>query len=126
MSVFKGVQTQKCKGMEQRKLVRCCVRQTPLQCSTAGTQQDDFFVVSKVKPPDNPEWAEGSILTDCSTQCMNNCSCLAYAYHVGAGCMYWTRDLVDIQQLVTDGVDLYIRLPQSELGKWILSYFGEI
>lgn len=93
-----------------------CVRRTSLKCGTAGNQREGFLVVKRVKPPDLAEWLAGLSQTDCRTQCLENCSCLAYAYDVGAGCMYWSRDLIDIQELPSDGVDLYIRLPESELG----------
>lgn len=93
-----------------------CVRETPLQCGTGEKQQDGFLVLSRVKIPDLTEWLAGLSKSDCKTQCLENCSCLAYAYDVGAGCMYWSRDLIDIQELPSDGVDLYIRLPVSELG----------
>nr|KYP39912.1 Putative serine/threonine-protein kinase receptor [Cajanus cajan] len=50
----------------------------------------------------------------CGTQCLQNCSCLAYAYDAGIGCLYWSEDLIDLQKFSTAGVDLYIRLAHSE------------
>ncbi|XP_052485399.1 G-type lectin S-receptor-like serine/threonine-protein kinase SD1-13 isoform X5 [Gossypium raimondii] len=48
---------------------------------------------------------------------MKNCSCVAYAYDAGIGCMLWSGDLIDVQKFSNRGVDLYIRLPSSELDK---------
>ncbi|PPD66887.1 hypothetical protein GOBAR_DD36233 [Gossypium barbadense] len=48
---------------------------------------------------------------------MKNCSCVAYAYDAGIGCMLWSRDLIDVQKFSNRGVNLYIRLPSSELDK---------
>ncbi|PKI73767.1 hypothetical protein CRG98_005838, partial [Punica granatum] len=55
--------------------------------------------------------------SDCESHCLSNCSCTAYAYDEGIGCMGWYRNLVDIQKFPNGGVDLYIRVANSELGK---------
>ncbi|XP_028791874.1 G-type lectin S-receptor-like serine/threonine-protein kinase At1g11330 [Neltuma alba] len=52
---------------------------------------------------------------DCKTPCLKNCSCKAYAYGTGIGCMVWNVDLVDIISNSPGGVDLYLRLASSEL-----------
>ncbi|KAL0732650.1 hypothetical protein Bca4012_008859 [Brassica carinata] len=51
----------------------------------------------------------------CPKVCLDNCSCTAYAYDQGIGCMLWSGDLVDMQSFVGSGIDLYIRLAHSEL-----------
>ena len=56
----------------------------------------------------------------CRQQCLENCSCIAYAYDGGTGCMSWTRSLIDIQKFSSGGVDLYIRVAYSELGELVL------
>ncbi|MFQ6641464.1 hypothetical protein Gotur_016383, partial [Gossypium turneri] len=33
--------------------------------------------------------------------------------------MLWSRDLIDVQKFSNRGIDLYIRLPSSELGKLV-------
>nr|XP_023928161.1 G-type lectin S-receptor-like serine/threonine-protein kinase At1g11330 [Quercus suber] len=97
-----------------------CVRRTPLQCdrvnSTGGGagKMDGFLKLKMMKVPD---------LTDsspahedyCRQQCLQNCSCIAYAYDIGTGCMSWTRSLIDTQKFSSGGVDLYIRVAYSEL-----------
>ncbi|PPS06027.1 hypothetical protein GOBAR_AA14617 [Gossypium barbadense] len=102
-----------------------CIRTTLLQCerdnnngSGAGQGDDGFLEMKMMKVPAFP--ARSSIINgDCQDQCMNmkNCSCVAYAYDSGIGCMVWSGDLIDVQKFSTGGVDLYIRLPSSELDK---------
>ncbi|XP_047155548.1 G-type lectin S-receptor-like serine/threonine-protein kinase At1g11330 [Vigna umbellata] len=96
-----------------------CVRKVPLQCQrlnnggSEAAQEDRFLKLETMKVPDFAERLdveEGQ----CGTQCLKNCSCLAYAYDAGIGCMYWTRDLIDLQKFQTAGIDLYIRLANSE------------
>ncbi|KAI4296582.1 hypothetical protein L6164_036532 [Bauhinia variegata] len=97
-----------------------CVRKTLLQCervkngSEAG-EKDGFLKLETMKVPD---FAERTGAEDhCDTQCLENCSCIAYAYDPYIGCMYWSRGLIDLQKFSSGGVDLYIRLAHSELGK---------
>ncbi|TYI95949.1 hypothetical protein E1A91_D01G034900v1 [Gossypium mustelinum] len=103
-----------------------CFRTTPLQCQRdnnngsggAGQSDDGFLKLKTMKAPAFPD--RSSIINgECKDQCMKNlnCSCVAYAYDAGIGCMFWSGDLIDVQKFPTRGVDLYIRLPSSELGK---------
>ncbi|KAL1289333.1 hypothetical protein AAHE18_20G049800 [Arachis hypogaea] len=92
-----------------------CVRKTPVQCETV---EDGFVKLQNTKVPDYAEWLS-SIDFDCRTACLGNCSCKAYAYDVGIGCMLWSGNLIDIQRFSMGGTDLYIRVPSSELGKCI-------
>ncbi|XP_052875526.1 G-type lectin S-receptor-like serine/threonine-protein kinase At1g11330 [Gossypium arboreum] len=107
-----------------------CFRTTLLQCqrdnnngSGGAGQGDDGFLKMMVKRvPAYP--VPSSIINGyCKDQCLKNCSCVAYAYDAGIGCMFWSGDLIDVQKFSTSGVDLYdlyIRLPSSELGKLVL------
>ncbi|KAB2095408.1 hypothetical protein ES319_A01G034700v1 [Gossypium barbadense] len=99
-----------------------CFRTTPLQCqrdknngSEAGQGDvDGFLKLNMMKVPAFPDLS--SINNgECKDQCLKNCSCVAYAYDAGIGCMFWSGDLIDMQKFSTRGVDLYIRLPSSEL-----------
>ncbi|TYH86369.1 hypothetical protein ES332_D01G037400v1 [Gossypium tomentosum] len=101
-----------------------CFRTTPLQCqrdnnngSGGAGQSDDWFLKLKtMKAPAFPD--RSSIINgEYKDQCMKNCSCVAYAYDAGIGCMFWSGDLIDVQKFPTRGVDLYICLPSSELGR---------
>ncbi|XP_074267260.1 G-type lectin S-receptor-like serine/threonine-protein kinase At1g11300 [Silene latifolia] len=93
-----------------------CVRRTPLQCGK-GSTQDGFLLMDTVKLPDLEEWLSVLNQNDCRNQCLENCSCTAYAYDVGAGCMYWSKHLIDIQEFSSGGINLYLRLASSELRK---------
>ncbi|KAM5569329.1 G-type lectin S-receptor-like serine/threonine-protein kinase [Rosa sericea] len=109
-----------------------CVRQTKLFCerqrnksvSSRGKQVDDdgFWKMLKLKIPDSHEFITAfnaeETSNDCKLRCLNNCSCLAYAFVNNIGCLVWSKDLIDIQQFSASvGVDLYIRLARSELGE---------
>ncbi|KAK8368354.1 hypothetical protein V6Z12_A01G034800 [Gossypium hirsutum] len=100
-----------------------CFRNTPLQCqrdnnngSGAGQGDDEFLEMQMMKVPTFP-YRSLIVNGDCKDECMKNCSCVAYAYDDGIGCMLWSGDLVDVKKLSSLGVDLYIRLPSSELDK---------
>eukprot|EP00261_Vitis_vinifera_P032697 XP_019073940.1 PREDICTED: G-type lectin S-receptor-like serine/threonine-protein kinase B120 isoform X1 [Vitis vinifera] len=98
-----------------------CVRRTQLQCdrstSANGTGEGDgFLTVEGVKLPD---FADRVNLEnkECEKQCLQNCSCMAYAHVTGIGCMMWGGDLVDIQHFAEGGrTTLHLRLAGSELG----------
>ncbi|KAH9608917.1 hypothetical protein KSS87_002772, partial [Heliosperma pusillum] len=92
-----------------------CVRRNAMQCGIQGSKEDGFLKLNTVKIPDLAEWSVGLNQVDCRSQCLRNCSCVAYAYDAGAGCMYWSKDLIDVQQFSSSGVDLNLRLPASEL-----------
>ncbi|KAK2360570.1 G-type lectin S-receptor serine/threonine-protein kinase [Trifolium repens] len=66
-----------------------------------------------------PDFAEGlAVTTDiCRSLCLENCSCLAYSYDDDIGCMSWTGNLLDIQQLESEGLDLYVRVAYAELDR---------
>ncbi|KAJ1379170.1 Tyrosine-protein kinase, catalytic domain [Sesbania bispinosa] len=96
-----------------------CVRKEALQCervkngSEAG-EGDGFLKLQMTKVPD---FAQQSYLSvdACRTECLKNCSCTAYAYDGGIGCLSWSGKLIDIVRFSSGGVDLYIRQPYSEL-----------
>ncbi|XP_075503006.1 G-type lectin S-receptor-like serine/threonine-protein kinase At1g11300 isoform X1 [Primulina tabacum] len=96
-----------------------CSRRVLLECgknSAVGEMggKDGFLRLETVKVPDHLRWIP-TLDPDCRMRCLNNCSCLAYAYHAGIGCMLWTESLIDVQKFPTGGADLYIRLADSEL-----------
>ncbi|RHN39087.1 putative protein kinase RLK-Pelle-DLSV family [Medicago truncatula] len=73
-------------------------------------KQDAFLVHHNMKPPDFNERSAGN-QDKCGTDCLANCTCLAYAYDPSIGCMYWSSELIDLQKFPTGGVDLFIRVP---------------
>ena len=99
-----------------------CSRRTPLQCERVNTtggeasKMDGFLKLKMMKVPDLAD-SSPALEDNCRQQCLKNCSCIAYAYDIGTGCMSWTRNLIDIQKFSNGGVDLYIRVAYSELGE---------
>ncbi|XP_029125583.1 G-type lectin S-receptor-like serine/threonine-protein kinase At1g11300 [Cajanus cajan] len=95
-----------------------CVRNVPLNCDKlkngSDVEQDGFRVYHNMKVPDFAERSNAG-QDKCGADCLANCSCLAYAYDSYIGCMYWSRDLIDLQKFPSGGVDLFIRLPSQLL-----------
>ncbi|KAI3874117.1 hypothetical protein MKX03_029793, partial [Papaver bracteatum] len=107
-----------------------CVRRTELQCHTNNNassntgegrkELDGFLKLDKMKVPDHVEWWEFQSIEECEQKCLDNCSCLAYSYENNIGCMWWARDMVDIQKFGNfskAGVQLHIKVAYSELPK---------
>ncbi|KAK9697030.1 hypothetical protein RND81_08G010400 [Saponaria officinalis] len=92
-----------------------CVRKNELHCDGTDGKQDVFLGLKRVKVPDYSNWISSNDEYGCRNICFGNCSCLAYAYYSGIGCMIWNGSLIDMQQFSADGADLFIRLAHSEL-----------
>ncbi|KAK9665497.1 hypothetical protein RND81_14G115500 [Saponaria officinalis] len=92
-----------------------CVRRTKLQCGIKGGNQDGFLKLEMIKVPDNIQTISVFSEDGCRSKCLNNCSCLAYSYHLNIGCMVWSKDLIDTQQISGGGVEFFLRLAVSEL-----------
>ena len=109
-----------------------CVRRTPLQCERVktggeGGKLDEFLKLNRMKVPDFEVWVyDAYVLEECKQQCLHSCSCIAYAYDAGTGCMSWNRSLIDTQEFSSAGVDLYIRLAYSELGELAFNFKSSI
>ncbi|KAH9610683.1 hypothetical protein KSS87_003692 [Heliosperma pusillum] len=93
-----------------------CTRTKQLLCGVNGARENVFFSLPQMKPPADTNWLQGLDQDACRSQCLSNCSCLAYAFDISAGCMTWSGNLMDTQQFSTSGVNLYLRLSHSELG----------
>ncbi|XP_027102214.1 G-type lectin S-receptor-like serine/threonine-protein kinase At1g61550 isoform X2 [Coffea arabica] len=100
-----------------------CLRRTELICTTnssnltsKASKPDGFWKLIQMKLPDHHLFLYNEDAQGCSQWCLSNCSCLAYAYPDGIGCMVWVTELVDIRQLSYGGEDLYLRVANSELG----------
>ncbi|XP_057764682.1 G-type lectin S-receptor-like serine/threonine-protein kinase At1g11300 [Salvia miltiorrhiza] len=87
-----------------------CGRRNQLQCGKG----DRFQRLQYMKVPDFAQPLPSRVQDECRTTCMANCSCLAYAYDLNIGCMFWSNILIDAQEFDRVGVDLYIRLSASE------------
>ncbi|KAF8411258.1 hypothetical protein HHK36_003805 [Tetracentron sinense] len=97
-----------------------CVRKTQLQCeknngSHGVGKQDGFLKLEMMKVPDSAHWLSAVDVVECEEQCLRNCSCVAFAYDIGIGCMSWSGNLIDIKKFSVGGVDLHIRVAYSEL-----------
>ncbi|RWR88153.1 receptor-like serine/threonine-protein kinase SD1-8 [Cinnamomum micranthum f. kanehirae] len=93
-----------------------CVRKAKLECTGDG-----FLKLTEMKLPDSLQAFVDSSksLEECEIECLNSCSCVAYAsadIAKGSGCIRWAGDLTDLKQFSYGGQDLYIRVPASELG----------
>ncbi|GLT83110.1 hypothetical protein SLE2022_014190 [Rubroshorea leprosula] len=99
-----------------------CERRTELQCkrnaSDAGgnSEQDGFKGLRCMKLPDFANRVTPGNSETCRGKCLANCSCNAYADVTTIGCLIWTGDLIDVQNLDKAGNLMFLRLPRSELG----------
>ncbi|KAK4421280.1 G-type lectin S-receptor-like serine/threonine-protein kinase [Sesamum alatum] len=99
-----------------------CVKKSLLQCdrddnATDKHREDGFTRLTFIKVPDFMQWSSG-LETECSSQCLANCSCLAYGYDPGIGCMFWSGSLIDVQKFAGDaGSDFYLRVSYLEMDK---------
>lgn len=93
-----------------------CVRRTQLECNSNGTTSDGFMERDDVKLPDFADSLVAGSRDECENGCLSNCSCNAYAYVSGIGCLIWSGDLVDVEQFEQGGETLFIRLADSDLG----------
>ncbi|KAM6575617.1 hypothetical protein CsatA_023944 [Cannabis sativa] len=100
-----------------------CVRESELNLchNNNGDQNDDVFgVIGEVCVPDFYEYMEngGNSIDSCHKLCLNNCSCIAYSFINGIGCLVWSdsNTLLDITQFEsnTTGDDLFFRLSGFE------------
>ncbi|KAL0300774.1 UNVERIFIED_CONTAM: G-type lectin S-receptor-like serine/threonine-protein kinase [Sesamum radiatum] len=88
----------------------CYIKDTPICSCLRG--------LTFIKVPDFMQWSSG-LETECSSQCLANCSCLAYGYDPGIGCMFWSGSLIDVQKFAGDaGSDFYVRVSYLEMGKF--------
>ncbi|GMY37155.1 G-type lectin S-receptor-like serine/threonine-protein kinase SD1-13 isoform X1 [Fagus crenata] len=98
-----------------------CVRGTPLQCDRVNNsgeegKGDGFLKLKMMKVPDFMERSFGA-KASCRKQCLENCDCVAYAHDAGIGCMFWSRNLIDLKKFTIRGSDIHIRLAYSEFNK---------
>lgn len=100
-----------------------CVRRTELLCrknasylSDDKEKNDGFAKLSMMKVPDHHSYMFNSDASGCRQQCLRNCSCIAYAFVDGIGCLVWDGELIDMLKFSAAGVDLFLRLAYSELG----------
>ncbi|XP_030491510.1 G-type lectin S-receptor-like serine/threonine-protein kinase B120 [Cannabis sativa] len=101
-----------------------CSRKTSLKCQnsingTEGDGKEDGFTAERwVKLPDFADLAQIVPPTSakCEDECLKNCSCIAYSFVDGIGCLVWKETLLDVQHFQRGGATLNIRLAHSDLG----------
>ncbi|XP_010473353.1 PREDICTED: G-type lectin S-receptor-like serine/threonine-protein kinase At1g61490 isoform X3 [Camelina sativa] len=115
---FKGFVPHSTEEWERGNWSGGCVRRTELYCQGRFTGKDVnvFHPVANIKLPDFYEYASSVDAEECYQSCLHNCSCLAFAYIHGIGCLLWNQDLMDAVKFSAGGEILSIRLARSELG----------
>ncbi|XP_008775329.3 G-type lectin S-receptor-like serine/threonine-protein kinase At2g19130 [Phoenix dactylifera] len=94
---------------------RGCARKTSLRCDG----NDGFVKLSDVQLPANPESLAANSTEECESTCLNNCSCVAYAYDTE--CLMWNGGFLGLKKLPVGSNNdemlgvLYLRLAASEL-----------
>ncbi|KAG7588020.1 Protein kinase domain [Arabidopsis suecica] len=114
---FKGFVPKSIEEWKRGNWTDGCVRRTELRCQGNSTANDAnvFYHVANIKPPDFYEYVKADA-EECYQSCLHNCSCLAFSYINGIGCLMWNKDLMDVVQFSAGGELLSIRLASSELG----------
>ncbi|WMV06626.1 hypothetical protein MTR67_000011 [Solanum verrucosum] len=123
-SCLRGFEPKNIDEWEKGNWTSGCVRRKSLQCDQEKNKtstKDGFLKMGYMKVPDFAEWLPPKLEDECRSQCLSNCSCLAYAFDTGIGCMSWSGYLIDIQQFQASGTTLHIRVAHSEL-----DHHGEI
>ncbi|CAH2047894.1 unnamed protein product [Thlaspi arvense] len=115
---FKGFVPKSIKEWKRGNWSDGCVRRTELHCQGNSTGKDVniFHPFANIKPPDFYEFARSVNAEECYQLCLHNCSCLAFAFINGIGCLVWNQELIDVVQFSAGGELLSIRLARSELG----------
>ena len=98
---------------------RVCMRNTHLSCSD-GVQKDGFLRMSNVFLPTNHQRLYGVNASDCESGCLNQCSCIGYAYdHQEDRCLRWEGPaLLKMRQFSEDNTytkEFYLKLAHADL-----------
>nr|XP_011461960.1 PREDICTED: putative G-type lectin S-receptor-like serine/threonine-protein kinase At1g61610 [Fragaria vesca subsp. vesca] len=102
-----------------------CVRENVLTCGSGI--KGNFSKLEMVNLPDYSVLLNNRSMSECESECRQNCSCTAYAYVNGTDgstgtCLAWFGELLDlVENYNIDAHDVYIRVHGSELGKTGLS-----
>ncbi|KAK1284796.1 putative G-type lectin S-receptor-like serine/threonine-protein kinase [Acorus calamus] len=108
-SCLQGFEPQSQKDWQVGDWSRGCVRTKPLSCDKG----DVFFKLQMIKLPDQLRQTRSASSAMCEAECVNSCDCMAYTFLNAtlagslSSCMVWGRDLTDLEQLTTNGENLY-------------------
>jgi len=108
-------------GQGKGKKYAGCVRKKELSCRNISSNSSDGFLrLDTVElPPDGMRLKMDSVKR-CESTCINNCSCIAYAYYFNAYCMLWYDNVLSLKNISTDiekdnnHPAFYLRLAASE------------
>lgn len=131
-SCLSGFEPKSTEEWSRGNWINGCIRSKPLQCyweednGTGGGRKpettDRFRRKEMVKVPAFAMMVKYHSKDMCRLWCQINCSCVAYVHDSSLGCLVWSQTLIDLQKVITDGVDLHIRLAHSEfpgnMAKW--------
>lgn len=124
-SCLPGFNPQNTQEWDSRNWSSGCLRRVALNCGSGATN-DGFLKLQSMKVSGySARWFGPK--DQCEGRCLTNCSCLAYAFDVGIGCMFWSATLLDVQEFNNGlGSDLNIRVSVSELGNFFIFIFPKI
>jgi hypothetical protein len=94
-----------------------CVRKSPLQCENntyANGKKDWFMKITFPRLPVNSKAYLAANARNCEGDCMNNCSCTAYAYNSSGYCVIWEGAILNLQQLSDGGEIMHLKLAANE------------
>ncbi|XP_050102766.1 G-type lectin S-receptor-like serine/threonine-protein kinase At2g19130 [Malus sylvestris] len=114
---LKGFRTQFKKQWAMEDWPGGCVREKALVCDKGEV----FSMFEKMKLPDDAIIFGNRNMSECESECLQNCSCTAYAYSKvtekgGLGCLTWSGNLTDLVENHRFGQTMYIRVHRSDQG----------
>ncbi|CAN6574352.1 unnamed protein product [Malus baccata var. baccata] len=94
-----------------------CVREKALACDKGEV----FSTFEKMKLPDDAIIFGNRNMSECESECLQNCSCTAYAYSKvtekgGLGCLTWFGNLTNLVENHRFGQTMYICVHRSDQG----------
>lgn len=117
---YKATESLMCRQPNNLKFKLCNTwNYTDIQKPGNNGTADGFWKIQRVKLPDLSE-VDTDVMDEagCHALCLKNCSCKAYSYVSGIGCLVWGVHLVDMHIFTGGGGnDMYLRLAGIELGK---------
>ncbi|TVU38493.1 hypothetical protein EJB05_11866, partial [Eragrostis curvula] len=98
---LEGFKPRSAAGYGNGKWTHGCVRNASLTC-----EDDQFLEIPRLKLPNLATWV-GTVKgkQQCRWWCLGNCSCGAYSYSIGTGCLTWGHELLDIYQFPYGGYE---------------------
>lgn len=81
--------------------------------SSGKEMGDGFLKLEGIKLPDFADFLSDVASKECQERCLGNCSCVAYSYTSGIGCMVWYGSILDAQEFSIGGQKLFLRLISS-------------